>query len=815
MWRLTAALAGVLLSAGCHRRPDAEASLHNAILAFRNGNAKQALQLARASAAGCPPRTTCFWAARLLEAEVLESDGQLAAAESVIFAALPGGAEFATLAARRTWLAGDLQLLHGHPDAAEPLLEKAARMATSAGAWDVVLEANASRARLLFIFRNDAENADALFHEIAGQAAAHRDAYYQAVGLNGIGMIRLKQSRFDEAIPWFQRTMDAARRGGVQRLIVAAGQNLAICYSQLGSFDEALTARQAAIDLLGGTGLTPYRMDLRGEMGSTHQLQGDAAGAIEYYRQAVALARTEAGAARWYLALAEAYVDERDWKRAEQSNNKAMTYSADDQSRAWAERNAAAIAAGTGNFTEACARYGKAIAYGDPVVRWVSHAELGELYAGMGNYREADREFARTVEIIDRNVDQVSAQDYRLSYFARLIHFYQNYVRSLVARHAFQRALEVADSSRARILLQRLALKQAPHKPGADYRTLARALNSTLLFYWIAPGQSYLWVVTPERIYPPFELPPADQIRGWVDRYRAFIETQLGDPMKTPNDAGRHLYDALIAPAARLIPTHGRVILFPDDALNWLSFETLPVYAASADQKPHYWIEDVRPTIAPSLSVLGAASRAAARIPDSVLIIGDPVPASPEFPKLTFAANEIAAIESRFPAASKKKLTGALALPGAYRSANPGRYSLLHFSAHAVANRESPLDSAIILSPEGDHFKLYARNILDTPLHADLVTISACRGAGARSYSGEGLVGFAWAFLQAGAHNVIAGLWDVTDSSTPVIMDELYSHIAAGMSPADALREAKLSLIHSDIGYRRPYYWGPLQIYTR
>jgi hypothetical protein len=39
-----------------------------------------------------------------------------------------------------------------------------------------------------------------------------------------------------------------------------------------------------------------------------------------------------------------------------------------------------------------------------------------------------------------------------------------------------------------------------------------------------------------------------------------------------------------------------------------------------------------------------------------------------------------------------------MARPDAYREANPGRYALMHFSAHAVANKESPLDSAIILS---------------------------------------------------------------------------------------------------------------------
>lgn len=104
---------------------------------------------------------------------------------------------------------------------------------------------------------------------------------------------------------------------------------------------------------------------------------------------------------------------------------------------------------------------------------------------------------------------------------------------------------------------------------------------------------------------------------------------------------------------------------------------------------------------------------------------------------------------------------------------------------------------------------------MTVPLQADLVTISACRSAGARTYTGEGLVGFAWAFLLAGARQVVAGLWDVTDSSTPRIMDVLYSQIAAGKDPADALRESKLSLIRSNSVYRKPYYWGPFQIYIR
>jgi CHAT domain-containing protein len=64
-------------------------------------------------------------------------------------------------------------------------------------------------------------------------------------------------------------------------------------------------------------------------------------------------------------------------------------------------------------------------------------------------------------------------------------------------------------------------------------------------------------------------------------------------------------------------------------------------------------------------------------------------------------------------------------------------------------------------------------------LHAELVTVSACRSAGERAYAGEGLVGFAWAFLRAGA-----------------------------------FRNAKLALIQGGGALAKPYYWAPFEVFT-
>ena len=119
----------------------------------------------------------------------------------------------------------------------------------------------------------------------------------------------------------------------------------------------------------------------------------------------------------------------------------------------------------------------------------------------------------------------------------------------------------------------------------------------------------------------------------------------------------------------------------------------------------------------------------------------------------------------------------------------------------------------VVLSHQADPYKLYARDVIEIPIHADVVTLSACHSAGTRIYAGEGLIGFAWAFLQAGARDVVAGLWDVSDSSTEPLMDKFYAGIAVGNDPVTALRNAKLALLKGDVRFRKPFFWAPFQIY--
>ena len=125
----------------------------------------------------------------------------------------------------------------------------------------------------------------------------------------------------------------------------------------------------------------------------------------------------------------------------------------------------------------------------------------------------------------------------------------------------------------------------------------------------------------------------------------------------------------------------------------------------------------------------------------TALVIGDPISPSPEYPPLPHTKLEIDGLQKHFSPGSTI-LTREAAHPESYSQTRPGAYSFIHIAAHAEVKENSPLDSAIILSNSHRGFKLYARDVMDIPLRAELVTLSACRTSGARAYSGEGLVGF-------------------------------------------------------------------------
>lgn len=806
----------LLVAAACSRGADSDpATLYAAASdAVRQGTFRDAEDLiARGSvAAGTDAaRSTAF---RLLKAEILLMQRDVPGASALIDAAVPASPDAERLEARRRYLMGYRQIMAGQLAEALATLDDARTRANGAGATDVALDADVLAGQGLFRL-GQWNHAEARLTEARKVAQRAGDSPREAGALVTLGMGQFVRDRFDEALGYFEPAL-ALKGIDADLRYVTALSNAGASYARLGEFDRALELQRRAVALHESRNVPTYLEQALGELGHTEFLRGDPEAALALLSRArgvAAAAGRTANAALWLDSSATVLIDLSRWQEAERLNEESVRLKQQTPSSSTAPNliNRAQIAAGQRDHTRAIVMFEAALSdtAAPPWIRWQGHAGLAVALKDTGHVDQALEHFERALAVVETERASLIRPEYRMSFMARMMSFHRAYVDALVTSGQTLRALEVADASRARVLAERSGVAPAARTRAAAFVARARASRSVMLFYWLAPARSFVWTVTPGGVHLT-ELPSSTRIDELAGGHRAFIEQSLGDPRRTPNAPGDELSAAVLTPVLSRVPLHAHVIVVPDGSLHGVNFETLPV-----GPERRYWIEDATISVAPALSLLGARPRVPRNAGRSLLLIGDPTEGGGALARLKFAGAEMDGIRAAFQDTNVTIRRGIEASPASFLDGQPDAFSIVHFAAHATTSPLSPLDSAIELSPAADgRFKLYARDIAQRALRADLVTVSACRSAGDRAYGGEGLVGLAWAFLRAGATRVIAGLWDVDDQSTATLMTATYAGLAAGQPPADALRAAKLSLLAQGGNFAKPYYWAPFQVFT-
>ena len=710
--------------------------------------------------------------------------------------------------------------------------------------------------------------------ELAEAEGICRSADYAVCGevYRAYGIMAVQEGDPPEARKFFLKTLSFAQAHHDRLLEASASSNLGWAANQVGHFDEAMDWSRAANRIAVELGAEDLAQLSSGNVGWSLLQLGDHERALELFLEAEQRAK-KLGSARdelmWISTAGYVYRDTGDLPRATQSYRQALEIAKQIDSKddiVNALEDLAQVSVDSGKLDEASAYInqvapmeqagGKHLSANvlltqgmlaaarredqraESLLREVrdnpanptttrlgAGEQLALLFEAEGNAPAAEQMYKATLDAFDSAQAELKSEESKLPFVANAERIYDDYIHLLLQQGRSDEALGVADRSRARTLTQSLGPtvnKGATKSADLNPRQIARKTGSTLLFYWIGQKQSCLWAITPAKIAF-FPLSANAEIASKVDRYRkAVLDYQ--NPLAAKNEDGQELYRQLVAPAASLIRPDAPVMILADGALSQLNFETLLVPGASAerdssgDQHPglHYWIDDATLLSAPSLAML-AAAKPIQSTAKNLLLLGNPVAPSEEFLSLQFFGLEVTKVQSHFDPKNVAAFTLQKATPAAYLDNNPVHYSYIHFVSHAVSSRTDPLDSAIILSnpsASSNSYKLYARDIMQHPIDARLVTISACYGSGTRSYAGEGLVGLSWAFIRAGAHSVIGALWEVTDDSTPRLMDALYQGIENGQAPAVALRKAKLSLVHSSGRFATPFYWAPFQIYS-
>jgi len=186
------------------------------------------------------------------------------------------------------------------------------------------------------------------------------------------------------------------------------------------------------------------------------------------------------------------------------------------------------------------------------------------------------------------------------------------------------------------------------------------------------------------------------------------------------------------------------------------------------------------------------------------------------FVRLPYTRDEVLAISNLFPLDQRHVYLGAEAREETVKSEKLDDFRFIHFATHSFLDEIRPGRSGILLSRAPQSLEdgiLQMGEIMRLKMNADLVTLSACSTGLGKLVNGEGVLGLTRAFFYAGARNVAVLLWNVNDFATATLMVSFYRHLTRGVPESEALRQAKLSLLHSSQPlWHHPYFWAAFVI---
>ena len=339
--------------------------------------------------------------------------------------------------------------------------------------------------------------------------------------------------------------------------------------------------------------------------------------------------------------------------------------------------------------------------------------------------------------------------------------------------------------------------------------------SAAILEYVVAEPKSYCLVISRAgtRIFP---LAGQHEIQVLAMAYLQAVKAK-----QSARKAARHLYAALLAPI-REVTNKSHLVIVRDGVLHLLPFD------AFVDPTGRYLVEAHTVVYSPSATaffLLGAQTRRKPHRTHGLLAIGG-VPYDRGELKLVAttrgydgsalsdlpaSSDEVLAANQAVHEAGNTVLLGKKATEPAFKRSALADYRILHLAVHGFA---SPIDSeqaALVLLSDpaaGEDGLLYAAEIVQLKLNADLAILSACDTAVGPVQGEEGIETLSRAFLLAGAKDVISTLWPVDDTFSLFLMKQFYQHLAAGQPAASALVSAKRDMLHKYRAAATPYYWA-------
>ena len=341
--------------------------------------------------------------------------------------------------------------------------------------------------------------------------------------------------------------------------------------------------------------------------------------------------------------------------------------------------------------------------------------------------------------------------------------------------------------------------------------------KTALLEYVVAEDETFLFAVTRAAGGAPDAPPTVQALRlplgrtalaARTEEFRAALAERSMNWQTGASDLGKDLLD----PVREMCADAGRLIIVPDGPLWELPFQALAVRQVGTSQERFRTLWDMHAvSFAPSLTFLAQTPTAVPLTwPARLLAVGAPALVSDEPRPVADAERQVRSLVDLYGSRQSRALVGAEAHENTFKQL-AGDYDVIHFATHGVLNDTAPMYSHLLmaqtdLAPDEDGL-LEAWEWLPLRLHARLAVLSACETGRGRIGEGEGVIGLSWALFRAGCPAAVVSQWKVDSASTTDLMLVFHRRLLAGAAPAEALREAGLTVAKNP-RYHHPFYWA-------
>lgn len=342
--------------------------------------------------------------------------------------------------------------------------------------------------------------------------------------------------------------------------------------------------------------------------------------------------------------------------------------------------------------------------------------------------------------------------------------------------------------------------------------------ETALVEYFVADSMVYVFVIDATTTH--FEAIPINDLLKKVSLFRTGIykphtnSTAQSDStylayLQQYTTAAHYLYQKLWQPIATKLPQ--KVTIINGGVLNLLPFEALLVAAPERLDRQkgfHYLLKDHELSYGYSATLLHQIKNGKTANFSKRLLAFAPefVAADSNFFPLLHNIPEVQTIQQLV---QGDIYTGAAAFRETFLQQAPA-YQIIHLATHgkADANIGDYSYLAFTATPDSTQERLlYAKDIYNLSLNAEMIVLSACETGDGEFFKGEGVISLGSAFFYAGAKSIVSTLWSVDDASTKKLVAFFYEGIKAGQTKSAALRQAKLQYLEQT-NYPHPFYWA-------